>query len=506
MLRSNRFLLKSLTMIDTKSWFKPKKYPHIGFLLTPKHKQGIEQYIHTPKKIAKHAFLPLIKREQKSFRYKIIDGKYKRKVKTRPICYASHYDAQIYSFYARKLEDRFENYLAKHDYAKHVIAYRSIPRESVYGNKCNIDLANDAFSHIKEASQKEPQTVIITDISSFFDNLDHNYLKNAWKEVSDLPSLPDDEYNIFRNATRFSYVYHDELFSLFKDRIICQNKTNYRLRRVSKSKYLRDKNAIAFCEKQTIHKIRKQGLIHSNIVNGERKGIPQGLPISSVLANIYMWNFDRSMASFIKALNGYYCRYSDDIILVCPISHKEESLSKLYELIARVKLEISPEKTKIFDTQYNVNGHITFLKNGKNSTIEYLGLAFDGKTIRIKSKSISQYYRKMSHSIRTKTGYAIHKTDSTKGVLFVEQLLRRYTPIGSKKHKIFIRKKDKSFYNSGRTSFGNYWTYIKKAAKICNSPEITQQMHRNKAILRTRITQAQDTIAKYHATQSKKGK
>jgi len=483
-------------MAKRKTWFKPKKYPHIGLPITVKDRHKVESYVRNTKKIAHHAFLPLIKRVQRSYRYKHDNGKYNRRSKERDICYASHFDAQIYSYYAKVLERRYEKYIQEHDYSDCVIAYRSIPRENRKGSKCNIDFAKDAFDAIRNLVAKGPQTVVVTDIASFFDSLNHSYLKGAWKEVSGYGSLPEDEYNIFRNVTRFSYVKIEDLFNLFKNQIICQTKAGVRKKRLTHVKYFKEKDAIAFCGKDALPELRKRGFIYPNKnKDGFFKGIPQGLPISSVLANIYMWEFDQKLNSYLNQIGGYYRRYCDDIILVFPSSHLSKVESLRQNLISLAALEISEDKTKRFNLAISPQGEITISKDGKPSKIEYLGFSFDGKNIRIKDKGMSKYYHKMEKVIRARTFYAIHINNNTAGKLFVRQLLRRFTPIGSRKHRIFYRKgTSKSFVDSGKVSFGNYWTYVSKSEKICDSPSIIHQMKRNKATLRRRIKLAKNTV------------
>lgn len=260
-------------------------------------------------------------------------------------------------------------------------------------------------------------------------------------------------------------------------------------------KFFRDKDALAFCDKDSIEVIRKHGMIHKNEHDA---GIPQGLPISAVLANIYMWRFDRTIFDYLKSIGGYYRRYSDDIIIGCESNNRDEVLSILQELISKEDLTIAEEKTSVFSVKKE-DGRlkVTDEKTNKNSVIEYLGLSFDGNVIRLKNKSISKYYHKMKRTVNAKTHYAIKKTDKTGGVLFVRQLLKKYTPIGSKRHFIFRRSRlDTSrFLNTGVKSFGNFWTYAQKAAKICNSPAIAHQLIRNKRILRTRILKAKRIIS-----------
>lgn len=382
-----------------------------------------------------------------------------------------------------------------HGYGECVIAYRSLSRENGKGNKCNIDLAKDAFEHIRKVSALTDQTVIIADIKSFFDKLNHRMLKMAWKEVSGLYSMPEDEYAVFKHVTRFAYVNAQELFNVYRTRILCQQKTRIAERTLASMKFFRDKDALAFCDKDSIEVIRKHGMIHKNEYDA---GIPKGLPISAVLANIYMWRFDRTFFDYLKLIGGYYRRYSDDIIIVCESNNRDKVLSILQELISKEDLTIAEEKTSVFSVKKE-DGRlkVTDEKTNKNSVIEYLGLSFDGNVIRLKNKSISKYYHKMKRTVNAKTHYAIKKTDKTGGVLFVRQLLKKYTPIGSKRHIIFRRSRlDRSrFLNTGVKSFGNFWTYAQKAAKICNSPAIAHQLIRNKHILRARILKAKRIIS-----------
>lgn len=103
----------------------------------------------------------------------------------------------------------------------------------------------------------------------------------------------------------------------------------------------------------------------------------------------------------------------------------------------------------------------------------------------------------MKRTVNAKTHFASSKSDKTVGKLFVLQLLRKFTPIGSKQHMIFRRSKvNKSVFKyTGLRSFGNFWTYVKKASKICDSPSITHQLAKNKRTLRKRIIQAKHTIS-----------
>lgn len=486
-------------MKKNKSWFKLKHYPHIGLPISPSQRPDVEKFIHNKDKISHFAFLPLIRKEQRTYRYKISEGnKLRRRLKPRPISYASHFDSLIYSYYAQRLSKCYEEFLASNNLCENVIAYRSVPKGNK-GNKCNIDFAKETFDFISKAALEKPISVIVTDISSFFDNINHSLLKKAWGFICKEERLDNAEYNIFKHVTRFSYVNDRELFELFKNQMICSKEGSgvTQRRSIKNMKYFRHKNVIAFCEKKDISLIRSRGLIRTNKPNeeGEVVGIPQGLPISAVLANMYMYQFDSELSSFISLNGGLYRRYSDDVMIVCPRVEKQRCIDKLKELIKDVKLTISDDKTKVFDVEKNENATLEVKHQDRKAFIEYLGFSYDGKSIRIKNKGISHYYLKMSKSVRRKLGYALHKNDRTYGYLFVNQLLRRFTPIGSRRHKILrMQKGTRKFKYNGERSFGNFWSYVVKSASICESDAILHQLKRNKPILSKHIRNANEEI------------
>ena len=58
-------------------------------------------------------------------------------------------------------------------------------------------------------------------------------------------------------------------------------------------------------------------------------GIPQGSPISAVLANIYMLDFDYEINKYLESIGGIYRRYSDDMVAICPLDKKDEVIKLL---------------------------------------------------------------------------------------------------------------------------------------------------------------------------------
>ena len=72
------------------------------------------------------------------------------------------------------------------------------------------------------------------------------------------------------------------------------------------------------------------------------KGVPQGLAISNVLANIYMHKFDE----IFKGESLTYMRYVDDIVVFCPRKQQREILNSLHFQISKLGLSLNDEKTE----------------------------------------------------------------------------------------------------------------------------------------------------------------
>ena len=81
----------------------------------------------------------------------------------------------------------------------------------------------------------------------------------------------------------------------------------------------------------------------------KRRGIPQGSPLSPLLANLYMrrlvlgWKklgLERSLGTRIVS-------YADDLVILCQKGKAEEALVRLRELTSKLKLTTNEEKTRI---------------------------------------------------------------------------------------------------------------------------------------------------------------
>lgn len=475
---------------DEKRWMRNKGYIHLDTPFTSKQKRWLYSYITNKEAIVHHAFLPLIRRTVKTYPFKRKDyGKRKRTEKKRELTFASHTDAAIFAYYAEQLQSEYEHYINNTGIDDVVTAYRKIKSDRHKGNKCNIDFAYDVFSYIKESLAVHDALDVITfDIKGFFDNLNPRILKEKWKKVTGKEHLDKDEYAIFKHVTRYSYVNETEVFNLFKNQIVCKTKTGiYVKRKVKHMNYFRDKAAVAYCIKSDIAKIKESKLIrHKNGVNG----IPQGLPISSTLANVYMIDFDKEIKHTVCESGGIYRRYSDDIIIVCPKGESEKLRDLVIHKIGDVGLTIEKSKTNLYHFTKKTSGiKCEHKESGTKDVLKYLGFSFDGVHILIKNSSICKFYYKMYKSVRRSIYFAIHINNDTRGKIFERHLITRFTYAGSKQHPIYRRSdKTKEFFRvNGIKTFGNYLTYVEKAARIMSEPKIERQMRRCTGKLRKSI-------------------
>ena len=81
----------------------------------------------------------------------------------------------------------------------------------------------------------------------------------------------------------------------------------------------------------------------------KRRGIPQGSPISPLLANIYMRRFvlGWKMFGLERTLGTRLVTYADDLVILCRRGKAEAALQRLREIMGKLKLTVNEEKTRI---------------------------------------------------------------------------------------------------------------------------------------------------------------
>lgn len=513
----------------TPKWYKNKGYPHLtnSYNLTV-HNRSLEKRIKDKQFVAKYAFFPLFHVNIKSRRYKkvekeTLDGssssirthsywKKNKKMsssKIRPLHYANHLDAMIFGYYSELLQKNYEDSMKTYPELNNAVtAYRKIPtEENPDKNKSNIHFAKEVFDEIKSRGEENEVAVLAFDIKSFFSNLNHKKLYEAWCRNLGKDKLPKDHYNVFRATTNFSFINKDQF--RIKPPRKNRRKSGFDEKRLS---FIRNKygvnaffeSAKAFREAVQFGEIRIYKNPFRSKKTGEMVGIPQGLPISATLANIYLKNFDLDILKYIEDIEGFYRRYSDDIIVICNPDQKEQVEQFVLKTIENYDVEISQEKTEKFIFKAaELDGKSRFISHkaeGKelqiNKPLIYLGFEYYGYQTLIKSANLAKFYRRMIYAVRSKAIRAkriASQYPGDKPVIFKNQLIRLYTKqdlddkksprkrrfkkleqIETGEYRVFSKLKE--YRNSG-----NYFSYVKRAAEIMEAPEILDQINGKKA-------------------------
>lgn len=397
---------------------KVRNYQHIDDPLNLDTEKVFQRVIRTIEDIKNHQFLPFIKREDVKIRFrKDKNGKTQRSKKIRPIMYASHIDAHVYGYYNFLVMNKYENYLRKLNLDENVIAYRKIEIEETGKGKSNMHFAKEVFDYI----ERQDECIVITqDIEHFFDEINHKLLKDKLCKITDVEKIDDSFYKVFRSLTAYKYIEQSDFLSK-------KIKTKTRGNRYA------------------IYKTLK-GIVGENKTN---KGIPQGSPISGLLANIYLIDFDNEIKLSFPSV--FYRRYSDDLVFVCTKNEKEELLKFIYKKIKEFLLSINAGKSFISYFKKE-KGKVVCEKvnNGLDEKlgrdyVDYLGLEFSGENTFFRKNTIQKLKYKQE--------------EKTKDKLFNTQSQERRKP---KKLKTKIRKN------------GN--DYFQRATKIVNSPGIRKQV------------------------------
>jgi hypothetical protein len=455
-----------------------KHYPHFD---KPIRLADIEALVSDADAVARNSFYPFLRFEEKwqPFRDKQ-GGKPDKKV--RELRFASRRDAYIYAYYRYLLCEPYEKALAAAGLSENVIAYRKLSTSTGKG-KSNIDFALDAFNVIRAYGDA---AVVTLDISKFFESIDHELLRQKWASLLEISELPPDHAAVFRAITRYAIVDRDAAYERL-GYLTWKQKGGGKIPVYTTG--FKDMPKQLCSNKDFREKICGKGGSFSSLIttNDKPYGIPQGSPISDILANLYLIDFDKALKSYVDGLGGTFFRYSDDIIIIVP-GGETAALAARDFAIAEIKnhgseILIKEAKTSVLRYCPSPDGQ-TFKKlhgkQGENG-LEYLGFRYDGRFAYLRDATLSRLYRKVTRAIRAEACALVRRYPG-KDQAYIES---KFDVPG------FMQRFGRVAEFDNRASYDTwtFWTYAKRAIEAFGAlgKPIAKQLRNYGLIVRTRV-------------------
>ena len=125
----------------------------------------------------------------------------------------------------------------------------------------------------------------------------------------------------------------------------------------------------------------------TTVAKDQRRGIPQGSPISPLLANLYMRRFVLGWRKLGlgQRLGARLVTYADDLVILCQKGNAEAALDHMRRLMGKLKLTVNEEKTRICKVP--------------DETFDFLGYTF-GRMYSAKTGKARMGYRPSKKSIK----------------------------------------------------------------------------------------------------------
>lgn len=335
-----------------------------------------------PENLLRWKFMPFVRKDQRNRKYRVKPAeisplkhrnqKLYSHIKSRPIMYASHRDACLYSFLNFIISSRYEAALDDRKLSQTVLAYRSIKGQN------NVDFAKKAFEYLN--SDQSDWACLLVDISSFFDNVPHDKLFDSLLGIDE--DFDSDEFRyVLKSLTNFRYAIEDEVIKELK-----QHKKPYFVPI--------GKKAVRLSKLEDFNKLINKKIVRKN---SSVRGFPQGSPVSGMLANVYMLGFDEWISKKLAVLgSGMYQRYSDDILIICPLKDVVSIYAQIEKRLKSHGLSLSKKKTEVFIREggsvRSAPDLISTVSKAKQR-VQYLGLEWDGAEIILRPSTVAKRLR-----------------------------------------------------------------------------------------------------------------
>lgn len=139
-----------------------------------------------------------------------------------------------------------------------------------------------------------------------------------------------------------------------------------------------------------IGKYLRAGISNNGKVEPSHCGVPQGSPLSPLLANIMLDDLDR----YLEAKNYPFARYADDFVIsVISPQEGQRVMDDVKRFLGTLKLPINEEKSQIVPT----------------SRLSFLGYQFKGRYLTWSQKSLNRFKHKIRQLTSRTWGVSWHK-------------------------------------------------------------------------------------------------
>lgn len=206
----------------------------------------------------------------------------------------------------------------------------------------------------------------------------HKYLKDAFsQEIELIPSIHNMIHDIKLNKPDFEYFIKTDIQNFYP------SIEHSKLLRILEEK-IKDKKVLSLIEKAIT-----QTTIDSSTPSKERekyankRGVPQGLSISGLLADLYLINFTKKYQNY-SGIKFY--KFVDDVLILCNIADIEPLSIKLVKDFADMQLTIHPFK----DNSKSIIGKTTQI-------FDFIGYTFKDAITSVREKSTQKMFKNISN-------------------------------------------------------------------------------------------------------------